>query len=102
MKMTKRIFSLALCLVLMLALALPAMAAGETYTLTIDNATDGHIYEAYQIFSGDLATNDAGKTVLSSIQWGNGIGIFHDNADKGDSGFHGVLLLMGAKKAVSK
>lgn len=73
MKMTKRIFSLALCLVLMLALALPAMAADETYTLTINNTAPGHTYEAYQIFSGDLATNDAGQTVLSSIQWGEGI-----------------------------
>ena len=72
MKMTKRIFSLALCLGLMLALALPAMAAGETYTLTINNATDGHIYEAYQIFTGSLVTKD-GKDILSDIEWGSSI-----------------------------
>lgn len=72
MKMTKRIFSLALCLVLMLALALPAMAADETYTLTINNATDGHTYEAYQIFSGSLVNVD-GKDILSDIKWGSSI-----------------------------
>ena len=72
MKMTKRILSVALALVLMLALALPAMAAGETYTLTINNATDGHTYEAYQIFSGKLAEKD-GKQILSDIAWGTGV-----------------------------
>ena len=73
MKMTKRIFSLVLCLTLMLALALPAMAAGEDgYTLTINNATDGHTYEAYQIFSGSLVEKD-GKQILSDIEWGTGV-----------------------------
>lgn len=72
MKMTKRIFSLALCLVLMLAMALPAMAAGETYTLTITNEADGHTYEAYQIFSGSLVNVD-GKDILSDIKWGSSI-----------------------------
>ena len=74
MKMTKRIFSLALCLVLMLALALPAMAADEpkTYKLTITNEADGHTYEAYQIFSGSLVNVD-GKDILSDIKWGSSI-----------------------------
>ena len=74
MKMTKRIFSLALCLVLMLALALPAMAADETktYKLTITNEADDHTYEAYQIFSGSLVNVD-GKDILSDIKWGSSI-----------------------------
>ena len=77
MKMTKRIFSLALCLVLMLALALPAMAAGETYTLTINNATDGHTYEAYQIFTGTLTEDKTDpenpRQILSDIKWGSSV-----------------------------
>ena len=73
MKMTKRIFSLVLCLALCFSLALPALAAGETYTLTIENKKDGHTYEAYQIFSGALAINEGGKPVLSDIQWGTGV-----------------------------
>lgn len=58
---------------LVLAMAVPAWAegAGTTYTLTINNANG--TYEAYQIFSGDLSENEAGKKVLSNIQWGSGV-----------------------------
>ncbi len=45
----------------------------SAYTLTIDHVADGHIYEAYQVFSGTLASD--GKT-LSDIQWGNGVNAF--------------------------
>lgn len=49
---------------------MPGFAAeGETtYTITINNATDGHTYEAYQVFAGDLADG-----VLSNITWGKGV-----------------------------
>ena len=53
-----------------------AFAAGETYTITINNKVDGHTYEAYQIFTGDLsgdAKNDATagtSAVLSNVKWG--------------------------------
>lgn len=40
------------------------------YTITIDHVADGHTYEAYQIFDGDLASD--GKT-LSNIKWGSGV-----------------------------
>lgn len=40
------------------------------YTITVDNVADNHTYEAYQVFSGDLASD--GKT-LSNIQWGSGV-----------------------------
>ncbi|WP_045798384.1 isopeptide-forming domain-containing fimbrial protein [Streptococcus equinus] len=40
------------------------------YTITIDHVADGHTYEAYQIFGGDLASD--GKT-LSNIKWGSGV-----------------------------
>ena len=45
----------------------------SAYTLTIDHVADGHIYEAYQVFSGTLASD--GKT-LSDIQWGNDVNAF--------------------------
>ena len=45
----------------------------SAYTLTIDHVADGHTYEAYQVFSGTLASD--GKT-LSDIQWGNGVNAF--------------------------
>ena len=58
---------------LVLAMVVPAFAdeAEATYTLTINNANG--TYEAYQIFSGDLSEKEAGKKVLSNIQWGSGV-----------------------------
>ncbi|SDL63539.1 isopeptide-forming domain-containing fimbrial protein [Streptococcus equinus] len=45
----------------------------SAYTITVDNVSDGHTYEAYQVFSGTLASD--GKT-LSDIQWGSGVNAF--------------------------
>ena len=75
----KKFFAILLSAMLMLSLAVPAMAADETYTITINNKLDGHTYEAYQIFTGDLneaAENDVSagtNAVLSNIKWGSGI-----------------------------
>ena len=72
MKHIKKLASLLLALVMALSLAVTAFAA-ETYSITINNSAEGHTYEAYQIFTGDLATNDAGNKVLSNIVWGSGV-----------------------------
>ena len=72
MKLSKRIISIALCAVMLLGLSISAFAAPPTYTLTINNDVDGHTYEAYQIFYGDLAEKD-GKQILSNIEWGSSI-----------------------------
>ena len=53
-------------LALVLAMAVPALADGVKYTITIKNSVG--TYEAYQIFKGDLAGN-----VLSNIEWGAGV-----------------------------
>ena len=46
--------------------ATSANAADDTkYTITIENAAPGHVYEAYQIFAGDLSNRR-----LSNITWG--------------------------------
>lgn len=73
MKKVKRMLALLAAFALVLAMAVPAFAeeAGTTYTLTINNANG--TYEAYQIFSGDLSEKEAGKKVLSNIQWGSGV-----------------------------
>ena len=70
MKRMKKYASLLLALVMALALAVPAMAADDTYTITIKTDKTGHTYEAYQIFSGVLSED--GKT-LSDIEWGTGV-----------------------------
>lgn len=73
MKKVKRVLALLAAFALVLAMAVPAWAeeAEATYTLTINNANG--TYEAYQIFSGDLSEKEAGKKVLSNIQWGSGV-----------------------------
>lgn len=77
MKQAKKLAAVLLSLVLVLALAVPASAAGN-YTITITNDQDGHTYEAYQIFAGDVSdnnTDDATDTgpILSNITWGSGV-----------------------------
>lgn len=88
MNRMKKFASIMLALVMAFALMAPAFASGETDTtppetteklegetgsITINNATAGHTYDAYQIFKGDLSytgTNsdgDAKAPVLSKI-----------------------------------
>lgn len=47
--------------------------ADTTYRLTINGTSEGHTYEAYQIFRGDLSSD--GPT-LSNITWGSGVKAF--------------------------
>ena len=69
MKKLKRIFSLMIAVVMVLAMNVTAFAASGDLTITIDNEKTGHTYAAYQVFSGDLSGN-----VLSNIVWGDGVG----------------------------
>ena len=68
MKYMKKLITLLAALTLALAMAVPAFAATTTttYTITINHGTG--IYEAYQIFKGDLY-NDT----LSNIEWGDNV-----------------------------
>ena len=50
-KVLSMVLSVMLCMGMLLNVA-PVAHAATTYTLTIENTTDGHTYEAYQIFSG--------------------------------------------------
>ena len=72
MKTTKKVFAIALSLVMVFALAISAFAANE-YSITIDNKAPDHVYEAYQIFAGNLSTNAEGAKVLANITWGSGV-----------------------------
>ncbi|MGM9946811.1 SpaH/EbpB family LPXTG-anchored major pilin [Floccifex sp.] len=56
----------------------PAFAEETTYSITINNSTEGHTYEAYQIFTGDLLEkkdNEGNVTdrILSNVTWGSGV-----------------------------
>ena len=77
MKKTKQLAAVLLSLVMLLALAIPA-AAADTYSITIQNNKEGHIYEAYQIFAGTVSDNETdGATdpgpMLGGITWGTGV-----------------------------
>ncbi len=95
MNRMKKFASIMLALVMAFALMAPAFASGESDTtpdetqttaaapvtgpqsITINGATKGHTYDAYQIFKGDLSAdstdNDLTNPVLSNIEWGNGV-----------------------------
>ena len=79
MKKLRKMLALLLSLTMILAMGLSVSAEGDddassdTYSITITNATEEHAYSAYQIFKGDLSTNEENKKVLSNIEWGKGV-----------------------------
>ena len=90
MKNLKKLFAVALALLMILSLATTAFADEETvggYSITINNPNAGHTYEAYQIFVADLHNQadpdakDGTEAILSNIEWGTGVALKH--ADKG-------------------
>ena len=70
---------LSILMILTLALSMGTMAFADetttekTYTVTINNAT-GHTYKIYQIFTGDLATDENGNEILSNVKYGENYG----------------------------
>ncbi len=94
MKRMKKMVSLALALIMALAMTTTAFAADNNpHTITItQNQADKteHIYDAYQIFKGNLTTVE-GKEILSNIEWGSGVdGEALLTALKGDTTFNVV------------
>ena len=69
MKKMKKVLSLILTVIMVLAMAVPSFAANQNqHTITITNEVGGHTYTAYQVFKGDLSD---GK--LTNIEWGDGV-----------------------------
>lgn len=83
MKSMKKLVTLLLSLVMLCALAMPAMAdETTTYSITINDAVAGHTYTAYQVFSGvyykgdrqtDTSKDSKDKEYLSDVQWGKDV-----------------------------
>lgn len=71
MTSVKKVKVALLALVAALVIAIPTSAFAGT--IAINSQTTGDIYEAYQIFAGEHATNTEGKEVLSKVEWGNAI-----------------------------
>ena len=70
MRKTKSLLALLCAVVAAFVLAVPAFAAPGTHTITIKSKTDGHTFEAYQVFSGELDTEE---DTLTNIDWGDGV-----------------------------
>jgi len=68
MKKMKKLAGLILAMVMVLAMTVTAFAE-ETYSVTINNENEGHVYEAYQIFTGSLGENKE----LGNLAWGSGV-----------------------------
>ena len=88
MKHLKKLSALLIALVMVLSMGVMAFADntpietpdGGFEVIVNPHETDEgtHSYEAYQIFTGDLAVDEEGNKILSNIAWGNGI--THDAA----------------------
>lgn len=75
MKRVKRVLALLAAFALVLAMAVPAWAEEATHQLKVKASGANHTYKVYQIFTGEMSTNDAKAKVLSNVKWGkNGTG----------------------------
>lgn len=69
MKKMKKLLSLVLSVVMVVAMGVTVFAEGNaTYSISIKEAKKGHTYAAYQIFSGKLEDQ-----TLSDVAWGAGV-----------------------------
>lgn len=78
MKSMKKLVTLLLSLVMLCALAMPAMADETTYSITINGAVAGHTYTAYQVFkgvyySGNRQVEGKDAEYLSDVTWGDDV-----------------------------
>ncbi len=72
MKNLKKLSALLLAFALLAGFISPiAVHADETFTLQIQGQ-EGHSYEVYQIFKGDIQMLDS-KRVLTNVQWGDSV-----------------------------
>lgn len=93
MKHTKRFASLLLAMVMVLAMAIPAFAAGvsstgATGTITVDNPITGETYKAYKIFDVTYSdvTADSGNysyTISTDSEWFATVQAYAANTAKG-------------------
>ncbi len=69
--MKHRIISVILAVIMIAGSSLTVFADEmANHVITIHNTKKGHVYEAYQIFKGDLDTT---KNILANVEWGAGV-----------------------------
>jgi len=71
MKTMHKLLAVLLAVALLTAAMIPAVSATEAdpIVITITNEAPNHVYEAYQVFTGSLASNGR----LSNVVWGSGV-----------------------------
>lgn len=76
MKNLRKMLSMLLAVIMVLGMSVTAMA-DEPYTITIENAVNGHTYEAYQILTGKIDTvttnGEEEKVLIDPISYGTGV-----------------------------
>lgn len=72
-KTIKRLGAVLLAMAMAVSVLCTGALAAETYSITVKSAVSGHTYEAYQVFTGTVATGEDKKKVLSDIEWGSGV-----------------------------
>jgi fimbrial isopeptide formation D2 family protein/LPXTG-motif cell wall-anchored protein len=71
MKQFRKIVSLFMALVMVMAMGITVFADGSTakHTITINYSKTGHTYEAYQVFAGNVSEDGT----LTNVKWGSGV-----------------------------
>lgn len=68
MKKMKRLAALFLAVVMVMAMGMTAMAAGEKGSITVKSATNGSTYSAYKIFDGTASTGSISYTATGTVK----------------------------------
>lgn len=89
-KTIKRLGAVLLAMAMAVSVLCTGALAAETYSITVNSAVSGHTYEAYQVFTGTVATGENKKKVLSDIQWSSDLKSSVDN-----------IALLDAVKAIT-
>lgn len=70
MKTTKKLLRSLLITAILVSLCFTSALAAGNNTITINSETDGHTYQAYQVFAGEYVSA-SGKMI--NITWGSGV-----------------------------
>ncbi|MBQ8929536.1 MAG: isopeptide-forming domain-containing fimbrial protein [Oscillospiraceae bacterium] len=65
----KKLLSILLAVVLVIALAVPAMAADSSYTITIENAATGETYTAYKLMDATYEGEDVALAATDAVAY---------------------------------
>ena len=74
MKRFKKMMALVIAMVMCLAMGATVFAASIELTSEPEKFKDDHTYNVYEIFTGDIGTNDEGEQILQNVKYGTNYG----------------------------